>query len=87
MTTAIAIILQGDGCWPDLAPAEEKKVHHLANDAPPLQIAVLDMGMESGRPSLMLRADLPDGSVALIEVTMRNFLAAARILQERWPGV
>lgn len=85
MTTAIAIILQGDECWPDLAPP--KKVHHLANDAPPLQIAVLDMGMASGRPSLMLRADLPDGSVAMIEVSMKNFLAAARILQERWPGL
>jgi hypothetical protein len=85
------VILDGDGCWPDLVPVGEGKlakggipVIHLANDAPPVQVAALDGGMTSGRTSLTLRIDLPDGTVVLAETSLRLFLFAARALHAQF---
>lgn len=76
--TPLRIILQGDGCWPDLA---RKQVLHVTEG---LQVAALPGGMESGRPSVMLRVDLPDGSVVLAEMSLRALLTAARALSARY---
>lgn len=78
---AMSVILQGDECWPELA--EIKKV--IVPNENSIQIAILEMGMKSGRPSLVLRVDGPDGVPILIETSARNFCAAARIILAKFP--
>lgn len=68
--------------WPELQPAE---IIHLANDAPAIQVAVLDGGMRSGLPSLALRLDLPDGKIVIAETSARLFCTAARAILARYP--
>jgi hypothetical protein len=64
------IILDGDGCWPDL---REKKMHEVRLDA----VAAMARGTQSGKPTVMCRVNLPDGSVVVAETTLALFLAAA----------
>lgn len=81
----LKILLQGDGAWPDLADRRDDVVH-LANDAPPIQVSVLDDGMESGAPSVSIRIDLPDGTIVIAETSLRLFLNAANLLSAAYPG-
>lgn len=80
----MSIILDGDNAWPDL---KDKPPIHLGNGAPPLQVAVLKGGMTSGRPSIAIRADLPDGRVLVAETTARLFVSAARAIEARYPDL
>ena len=82
----ITMIMDGDNCWPDLKDNLDKVIH-LANDAPPLQVALLDKGMTSGRPSVMLRIDLPDGRVVLAETSLRLFALACRAFASKYPDL
>lgn len=70
--------------WPDL---EKKRVIHLGNDAKPIGVALLAGGTESGRPSVALRLDLPDGSVVIAETTARLFCTAARAMLAKHPDL
>lgn len=78
----IELDLEGEGAWPDL---KEKvaagQVIHLGNDAPPIGVTALNKGTTSGRPSVCLRVDLPDGRTVLAETSLRLFLAAADALR------
>jgi hypothetical protein len=78
------VIPNGDNCWPDL---RDKPIVHLANDAPPIAVAVLDGGMASGKPSLTLRLDLPDGRTVLAETSARLFCSAARAIMAKYPDL
>ena len=80
----MVIKLTGDGAWPDLA---EKDVIHLANGAPPIRVCVIDAGLVSGRPSVALRLDLPDGRVVVAETTARLFVSAGRAIAARYPDL
>jgi hypothetical protein len=73
---ALKIELEGDGIYPDLI-GQEHRIIHLGNDAPPIGISGLPGGMTSGKPSVMLRIDLPDGRVVMAETTLRLLLTAA----------
>lgn len=42
-------------------------------------------GTRSGRPTVLLRAALPDGREVFIETTLRLFVMAARALAARYP--
>jgi hypothetical protein len=75
---------EGDDPWPDL---RGKEVVHLGNGAPPIGVAVLSGGMASGRPSLMLRIDLPDGQIVMAETSARLFCLAARVIQAKFPDL
>ena len=81
---AMTVVLEGDNAWPEL---KDQEVIHLANDAPPLQVAVLAGGMKSGRPSVCLRIDLPDGRTVLAETSARLFCGAARAIVARHPAL
>jgi hypothetical protein len=70
--------------WPDL---KRENCIHLGNDAPPVRLAVLDKGLESGRPSIALRLDLPDGKTVIAETTARLFCSAARAIMARYPDL
>lgn len=78
------IILDGDRAWPDL---NSKEVIHLGQGAPPISVAVLEMGLASGRPSVAIRIDLPDGRVVVAETTARLFCGAANAIMARYPGL
>lgn len=80
----MTVILAGDNAWPDL---KDKEIVHLANNAPPIQVAALPGGMASGRPSVALRLDLPDGRVVIAETTARLFVSAGRAIAARYPDL
>ena len=77
--------LDGEGAWPDLR--DNPAVIHLANGAPPIQLAVLPSGMVSGRPSVAIRIDLPDGQHVLAETSARLLCSAARAIMARYPDL
>jgi hypothetical protein len=78
---ALSLILHGDLAFPEL---KDKPVIHLGNDAPPIVIAGLEHGTESGAPSIVMRLDLPDGQTVLAETTLKLFLTAADALRTRF---
>jgi hypothetical protein len=78
----IHVILDGDYCWPDLR--QKEKVYHLASGAPPIQVAALEAGMTSGRPSVSIRLDLDQDTVVVAETSLRMFLAVAEALKARY---
>jgi hypothetical protein len=81
---SMTINLRGDNAWPDL---QNKPVIHLANDAPPIQVAMLEGGLASGRPSVAIRIDLPDGQTVIAETTARLFCSAARAIMAKYPDL
>lgn len=78
------IILDGDNAWPDLRGED---FIHLGQGAPPIQVAVLNAGVASGRASVALRIDLPDGRTVIAETSARLFCAAARAIMARYPDL
>lgn len=80
----LTLQLHGDGAYPDLLGRPPGDVIHLGNDAPPIGVTALAGGMTSGRTSVMLRLDLPDGRVVLAETSLRLFLMAAAGLRARY---
>ena len=81
---SIKVILDGDNAWPDLrGKVGTSQVIHLAEGAD-IQVAALDGGMTSGRPSVAIRFGLPDGRVVLAETSMRLFLTTARAFAARY---
>lgn len=76
--------LDGDGVWPEL---RDKRVIHLANDAPAIQVCTLEGGLASGRPSVAIRIDLPDGRTVIAETTARLFVSAGRAIAARYPDL
>lgn len=70
----VNIILDGDNCWPELRGKDN--LIWMGNDSPPIQIAALPGGMESGKTSLAIRLDLPDGSTVCAEMSLALFQAA-----------
>jgi hypothetical protein len=81
---AIDVILKGDGAWPDLEELNELgRFTHLSDAVPDwrLQIAALPSGMESGRTSVAMRIDMPNGEVVLVETSLRLLSNAVDILK------
>jgi len=80
----LTIILDGKGAWPDL---RDKKTIQLSNSSTPMQLAVLERGMASGRPSVAFRLDLPDGESVVAETSARLLCTAARAIMARYPDL
>jgi hypothetical protein len=79
----IEVRLDGDGAWPDLAQMPEANKIYMEDST--LSIACLKNGMTSGRPSLVMRINLPDGRVLIFQTSMRGFLSAASIVATGYP--
>lgn len=77
--TGLNVILDGDGCWPDLADGKTP-IHHVKDG---IEIAALPAGMSGGSPSLMIRINLPDGSVVMAETSLKLFLTAGDAFKAR----
>lgn len=79
---SLNIIMDGDNAWPDLQEKMERgTLIHYAGD---LSVAVLPGGMESGRPSVTIRFDLPDGTTLIAETSLRLFLGAATAFRAKY---
>jgi hypothetical protein len=76
------VLVDGDGCWPDLI--EKRKAGNLVETREVLQVAGLSRGMASGKPSVSIRIDLPDGKTVFAETSLALFLSAADILKARY---
>lgn len=72
---SLSIHAQGDACWEDLQSRTEQLIW--LNSGAGLAIARLPRGMASGRSSVAIRVDLPDGRVVVAETSMALFLACA----------
>lgn len=89
---SLTMIIDGDKCWPDLANSDgtgvnDKVINVMGPSAKPIQIALLDNGMQSGRPSVTFRIDLPDGRVVLTETSLRLFATAAKVFAAKYPDL
>ncbi len=79
----MTIVLR-EPAWPEI---DKSKIIHLGQGAPAIQVAVLDAGMASGRPSIALRIDLPDGQHVIAETSARLFVTAARAISAKYPDL
>jgi hypothetical protein len=68
--------IEGDGCWPDLAERQGDVV--AIKDDNPIEIATLRGGMQSGRASVMIRLNTPEGKIVLAESSLALFGAAVK---------
>lgn len=84
MIPMVIVLQQREPVWPDV---DQSKVIHLGNGSPAIQVAVLEMGMDSGRPSIAMRLDLPDGRTVVAETSARLFCSAARAIMAKYPGL
>ena len=73
----LKIILDSEGCWEDLREYPPS----LTQD---LEVAGIPGGMASGKPSVMLRLNLPNGTTVLGETSLALFLTAADALRARF---
>lgn len=81
---ALNILVDGDGCWPDLHPdaKPKKKIHDMMQGRGNLTFAGLPAGTTGGLPTVTIRIDL-DGSVVLTVTTLALLLTAADVLRAR----
>ena len=82
----VVIIPAGDGCWPDLVEKRKNgEVLDAMGEAARISFAGLHGGMASGRASVSMRIDLPDGRAVLTETSLRLFKAAATAFAAKYP--
>lgn len=81
---AMILKLDGDNAWPDL---RDRDFHHLGRDAKAIEVAVLAAGMVSGKPSVALRFELPNGEIVVAETSAVLFVSAARAIAAKFPSL
>ena len=74
-------ILEPAKHWSDLL---EKEVIYLGNETSPVDIVAMPGGMTSGRTSISLRLDLPDGRVVIVETALYELARAVQTIQARF---
>ncbi len=79
--SSLDIHIEGDGVWGDLLERNKEDIIHITEH---MAVAALSSGMTSGRPSVAIRFDLPDGKVVIAETSMRLFLGAADMFRARY---
>ncbi|HTE38027.1 MAG TPA: hypothetical protein VK630_15915 [Reyranella sp.] len=70
--------------WPEL---KREQIVHLGNGSPPINVAIIEGGMASGKPSVMLRIDLPDGRHVLAETTAALVVTLGKMIAGRYPDL
>jgi hypothetical protein len=73
----LEVHLDGDNCWPDLKERGFTEGQFKA-------VAALPQGTASGKPSVAVRVELPDGTVVVAETTLALFLTAADAIKARY---
>ena len=84
------IVLDGDNAWPELKGTRFLHVGQNPAD-PPMQVALLDKGLNSGRPSVAIRVDFKDHygikQTLIAETSARLFCTAARAFWAKHPDL
>jgi hypothetical protein len=81
---AIELNLNGDRAWPDIRDNIVKdNLTHLPDTT--WRLAALSGGMVSGKTSLALRLDLPNGEVIVTETSLASWVATTCALRARFP--
>jgi hypothetical protein len=73
-----------DKTEPVLPHLKDKTIVHVEA---PMEMAILEGGMVSGSPSVMLAVPMPDGTVAIAQTSAKLFCTAARAIQAKYPTV
>jgi hypothetical protein len=76
---ALIIKLEGDASWPDLASKPDGQIIEIEH----IELALLPGGMSSGKASVAIRLDLPDGRTIIAQTSQELFDAAARAFRGR----
>lgn len=86
MPQSVQVILEGDNCWPDLQEKfrQQRVLDLMGNDVPAIQFAALPRGMASGRTSVTLRLDSPNGTVVLTELSLAMLGSVTRAIEARY---
>ncbi len=71
------VILDGDGCWPDL---RDKKIIRAVG----LQVAALRRGTKGGSPSVAFRIDLEDGRTVIAETSLKLLLTSSDLFRDKY---
>ncbi len=79
--TGLRVILEGDGSMPELA---EKMKQGLVLDTQIDAITALPRGMVSGKTSVAVIVNLPDGRVVFAQTTLALLQAATRAFTARY---
>lgn len=79
----IDLKLNGDGAWTDLQGIDPGRIAKVPENTA-IQIVTLGGGMASGKPSVMIRLDLPDGRLVLAETSVALFQMAAAAMTGRY---
>lgn len=74
------IKLDGDQCWPDLA-AKRERGELIQTET--ISVALLPGGMSSGKASVAIRIELPDGRTVIAQTSLELFDSAARAFRGR----
>jgi hypothetical protein len=82
---ALNIVLDGDNCWPDLIQKRDQGqlIDLMGDQAPPIGLALLAGGMASGKSSVTIRLDLPDGHTLITETSLALLGHAADVMRSR----
>lgn len=77
---ALTVKFDGEAAWPDLA------TRHVHNHNEPIEVAVLEKGMASGKPSVAIRLDIEGGSI-IAQTSAALFVQAARMIHAKYPDL
>lgn len=81
---AMEVRFEGVSVTDQLAKDGRELIDVTGPDGPPIQVVVIQGGMESGAPSVLLRIDLPDGKSVVAETSARLFVSAGRMIKARY---
>ena len=62
----------------------DKEVIYFGNEAAPIEIVAMSEGMASGRTSISMRLNLPDGRVVILETALYELARVVDTIQERF---
>lgn len=83
--TGIDVEIDATGKWPELAPVRAAgKLFHLHGSYGNLKLGGIPGGCASGKASVMIRTDLPNGNVVCVEVPLATLVAAVLTLNESY---
>lgn len=78
----LTVKFDGDNAWPDL----KDRALHVHDYQDPIEVAVLDSGMSSGKPSVAFRLDI-DGGTIIAQTSAQLFVQAARMIHAKYPNL
>ena len=67
--------------WDDLL---DREVIYFGNEAATVEIVAMSEGMASGRTSISMRLDLPDGRVVIVETALYELDRVVKTIQEQF---